>query len=413
MIHIANHYAKNLAFIICVLLTAPAVLAARTDYNIDYHVHFVPKQNAATVSMDVRPDSGRAKRFIFNMPEDQYQKISGEGVEVDGDKVTWNVPDAGGELRYTYGPVNQARKNRSFDAHMTEDWAILRGDDLFPAAKVLQTKGADSRTRLRFTLPDGWTFVDTGYSRSNNGESFVVTNSERSFDRPVGWIIAGKIGSRRENISGVELSVAAPRGSNATRTEIMAFCAWILPEMDSAFGDLPNKILVVSADDPMWRGGLSSPNSFYMHSSRPLISGNYTSTLIHELVHIITGIRDKEGFDWITEGLAEFYSAELLRRSGGMTDDRFGKVMEFMADWGKDIKTLRAKNSTGPRTAKAVLFFNELDTEIKQRTKGDKNLDAVVRLLMKQGKVDLDDLRDVSEKVAGGPLKAFGSPLLK
>ena len=43
------------------------------------------------------------------------------------------------------------------------------------------------------------------------------------------------------------------------------------------------RLLIVSAGDPMWRGGLSGPSSMFLHSDRPLISENRTSTLLHEL----------------------------------------------------------------------------------------------------------------------------------
>jgi predicted metalloprotease with PDZ domain len=323
------------------------------------------------------------------------------------------VPEEGGNFRYRYGPIDHQRGSGGYDARITADWTILRGDDLFPAGKVVLTKGADSRTRLHFELPDEWTMVDTGFGRVEHSDSFVVTNAETRFDRPVGWIIAGSVGNRFERIAGVELSVAAPKGSAVQRNDIVAFGNWILPEMQRAFEDMPNKILIVGADDPMWRGGLSGPNSIYLHSSRPLISGNYTSALVHELVHIVLGVRDENGYDWIPEGLAEFYAVELLRRAGGMTEERYEKVRNFMRDWSGEIETLQAVDSTGPRTARAALFFQELDAEIRSSTSQKKSLDDVTRTLMKQRRVDLDDLRQASEQVAGGELDTFKSSLLR
>lgn len=395
------------------LLLACAVFgnaqAARTDYHIDYTVRFLPTEKAADVEMTVRPGSGRAKQFRFSMPPDRYEKVRGKGVKIDGDTVTWKVPKSGGSFHYRYGPIDSKRSNGAFDARITEDWTILRGDDLFPSAAVTLTKGADSRTRLRFELPDDWSFVDTGYTRNRADDAFVITNPRRSFDRPVGWIIAGKVGSRREIIDGVEFAIAAPRGSSIQRNVVIALANWVLPQMRAAFGDMPPKILIVSADDPMWRGGLSSPNSFYLHSSRPLISGNYTSTLIHELVHVATRIRDAEGDDWITEGLAEFYAIELLRRAGGMTEARYAKVRTDLIEWSEDIKTLHAKHSTGARTARATIFFQDLDAEIRRRTDDERNLDDVTRKLLKERDVSRKQLREVAEAIAGGKLKTFDS----
>ncbi|HUO82062.1 MAG TPA: hypothetical protein VM616_04300 [Gammaproteobacteria bacterium] len=398
------------------VLTTPAGLfaAERTDYVVNYTVRFLPAEKAADVTMEVRPDTGRAKQFTFKMDPARYNRIEADkGVSIEGDQVVWMVPEKGGIFRYRYGPIDHKRDGGSYDARITEDWTILRGDDLFPAAAVRLTKGADSKTRLHFELPRGWTMVDTGFGRIDHSDSFVVTNAERSFDRPVGWIIAGKVGNRFERIAGVELSVAAPKGSNMHRNDVVALFTWVLPETKRAFGKMPNKVLIVGADDPMWRGGLSGPNSIYLHSDRPLISGNYTSTLVHEMVHIVTGIRGEKGFDWIPEGLAEFYAVELIYRAGGMSDERYEKVRDFMQDWSKEIESLRSDHSTGKRTARAVLFFQDLDAEIRAKTDGKRDLDDVARVLMKERRVDLDDLREASESVGDSELEAFESPLLR
>ena len=57
-------------------------------------------------------------------------------------------------------------------------------------------------------------------------------------------------------------------------------------------------------------------------------------------------------------------------------------------------------------------WFNALDLEIRAKTDDAANLDDVTRRLMKHRKVDLDDLRDAVEAVAGQGLKAMESSLL-
>jgi hypothetical protein len=63
----------------------------------------------------------------------------------------------------------------------------------------------------------------------------------------------------------------------------------------------------------MWRGGLPGPASLYLHADRPLISGNSTSTLLHELVHVAQSYRAAKDEDWIVEGIAEYDTLERLR----------------------------------------------------------------------------------------------------
>jgi len=130
----------------------------------------------------------------------------------------------------------------------------------------------------------------------------------------------------------------------------------------------PAKLLVVGAGDPMWRGGLSAPNSYFMHADRPLVSENGTSSLVHELVHVFSRISDTDNSDWISEGIAEYYAIEVMRRAGGLSEDRYQKVREHLIKWSKPVKSLRTETSTGPVTARAVLLLQELDREIRQAT---------------------------------------------
>ena len=163
----------------------------------------------------------------------------------------------------------------------------------------------------------------------------------------------------------------------------------------------------------MWRGGLSSPNSFFLHADRPIVSENGTSALLHELTHVITRIRGEMNDDWIAEGLAEFYSIELMYRAGGMIDTRYQKVRDWLEHWSRDVTTQRVKNSKGPVTARAVILLQDLDREIRRLTKEKHNIDDVTRKLMKQRKVSLDDLRRIAENLVGGKLGVLDNPLLK
>ncbi|MEZ4290169.1 MAG: hypothetical protein R3E53_06345 [Myxococcota bacterium] len=44
--------------------------------------------------------------------------------------------------------------------------------------------------------------------------------------------------------------------------------------MKEVFGELPDRLQLVVAGDPMWRGGLSGPNSLYLHAGLPLIASS-------------------------------------------------------------------------------------------------------------------------------------------
>lgn len=405
------------ALLTALLLAAGCVSAAasaRTEYQVEYVVRFLPDAGQADVSIRLEPGTGEVRHLRLLMPQDRYPKVSGDGeVKRDGRYIDWTPPrDQPARLRFRH-VVDHRRRDGGYDARMTADWAILRLDDLAPRAVVRATKGADSSVRLRFVLPEGWTNVDTPYLRSRDGKTFVVTNPERRFDRPMGWMIAGAVGTRREQIGDTEVSVAGPKGDVIRRNDTLAFLYNLVPEYRDAFGEVPRKLLIVSAGDPMWRGGLSGPRSLWMHAERPLISENGTSTLTHELFHVITRIRGADQDDWIAEGLAEFYAIELLRRAGMVSPERAQRSFRWMARHSRAIKTLDADRSHGERTARAVQLFHELDAEIRERTGGKRDLDDVVRRLLPIREVSREDLAREARQVIGGPAKALDTPLLK
>ncbi len=380
-------------------------------YHIAYTIEFEPKTDSARVTIRL-DNSGLVKRLNFAVPPARYHDIRADGeLSVEGGRAIWNVPPGGGALSLV-AKVSHQRSDGAYDARMTRDFVIVRGDDLVPSARVLAIKGATSRARLRFKFPPGWTHVDTGFIKESDG-SFAVDNPRRSFDRPVGWMIAGRIGTRRETIGDSEIAVGAPVGSALRRMDALTFIGSNWAEAEHAFGKMPRKLLVVGDGDPMWRGGLSSPNSMFLHADRPLVSENGTSSVLHELTHVVTRIRGQRNDDWIAEGLAEFYSIELMHRSGLTTDDRYERTRDWLKRWSASVTKLRVPQSKARTTGRAVLLLMDLDREIRKRSGGKRDIDDVTRGLMHIRKVSLDDLRKVSEKLVGGPLKTLDSPLLK
>jgi len=104
-------------------------------------------------------------------------------------------------------------------------------------------------------LPEGWTNVDTPYLRSRDGKSFVVTNPERRFDRPMGWMVAGAVGTRREQVGPTEISVGGPKGDVIRRNDTLAFLYNLVPEFEDAFGELwsvPEKMEAVNYAASSW-----------------------------------------------------------------------------------------------------------------------------------------------------------------
>ena len=296
--------------------SAPAFAVKKHRVDLDYQVRFLPESGQAAVKI-VLEESAAVVSLQFDLGSQGYYtdfKGSGTFSESDG-KLLWTPGDGKGKGSLSYlVKIDHPRDNGKFDARITPDWALLRGDDLIPSAKLIQQDNIELVSRLQFELPSGWKSVETGWPRVGKNQ-FRINLPSRKLDRPTGWIIAGKIGSRRDQLGDANVSVTAPIGEGMRRMDILTMLTFVWPQAIQAFQRQPEKLLIVGANDPMWRGGLSAPNSYFMHADRPVVSENGTSTLVHELVHVFTRIRDTDNSDWISEGIAEFYTIELVRRA--------------------------------------------------------------------------------------------------
>ena len=402
----------NAIFAICALSLFPMVSFAGKSYDLNYTVELNPEKKLAHVSIEI-PNAHLIEVLDFNLKEKWHSNVKANGkLEVKNGRAVWQPPRKKAKLTLDVNLQHQ-RKSGSFDSYVDKDWAIFRGDDLVPPARTRTQKGAYAKATLTFKLPKGWPYVNTGWPEITD-EKYKIDNPERRFDRPVGWMIAGKIGTRREFLGNskqkTRVSVSAPRGSDLHRMDVLTFLTMIWPEAERVFGNPISELLVVGAGDPMWLGGLSSPNSFFLHEERPLVSENGTSSLIHELGHVLSGIVGAKNDDWIAEGLIEFYSIELLYRSGAMTKERRAIAFSKLEDWGKSVKTLKHKRSTGEVTARAAVLFEALDRELQR--KSNYTIDDITQALMQEKKSSTKELKKICEKLLEKPCKTLNSKLI-
>ncbi len=380
----------------------------RATYRVVYTAWLKAGDPMATVRIRIASHPDWVRWMKLRVDPTRYRDFKGTGrVQVEGDQVHWTPPKKNAWLQYSVNLESQRDVGR-YDGRVTQDWALFRADDLVPPVRIDMKDGTRSKSKLKLDLPEGWS-VATPYPRYASGR-FAIDNPERLFDRPTGWILAGKLGIRRERVGGTQLSIAGPIGQGVRRLDVLAFFRFTLPTLQAIFPEFPDRVLVVSAGDPMWRGALSGPRSLFVHADRPLISENGTSTFIHELVHVAMGARSAPGADWIVEGLAEYYSLEVLRRSGALSERRHARAHVKLAEWGKQAGPLDGPRSSGAITARAVGILRALDGEIRAARPESAGLDDVVRSLPRGVPVTREDLRIAAERVAGRPLNALPAP---
>jgi hypothetical protein len=308
-------------------------------------------------------------------------------------------------LRYVFH-VDRRRGSDRYDARMTDDWAIFRAEHLVPPLSSRGPKGSVSRSSVEFALPKGWSFYSS-YGRSDH-EPLKFDDPARKLDQPKGWMIVGKVASRTNTVGETSIVVAAPAGSHLRRQDTLAFVSWTLPTLGKIFGELPPQLLIVMADDPFWRGGLSGPRSLFVHADRPLVSENRTSTVLHELVHVVSGIHGDSETDWLAEGLAEYYSIEVLRRTGSISRTRFEETLAKLERWGAEAPTLLVLRSSGATTARAVGVLARADAEIHKASGGRASLDDLAaKLAVADQDISLALLQKLAAEVAGMPVLEF------
>ena len=366
----------------------------------EYNAHFTisPDPATSTVRVDLRVRQPRGLLRELSFPVDEsVSDIRGDGqLSTDSGLVRWMPPSAGGLLSWRV-TVYKERGDGGYDAYLGPKWGIFRLEDLIPRARTRTLRGAESVTTMQFALPTGWSAIS---EYSSLRQLIVVDRAGRRYDEPAGWVALGEIGVRREDIAGTRVAIAGPEGQGVRRMDMLALLNWTLPELHAVLPDALPRLTVVSAGEPMWRGGLSAPASLFLHAERPLISENATSALLHEVMHVALGLQAREGFDWIVEGLAEYYSIELLRRGRAITAERAEAALQWQADWGERASTLCGRASTAETTARAVTVLAALDLEL--RDKSDGSLDDVLPLIA-GNPVDLDEFTAVVEQVLGSP----------
>jgi hypothetical protein len=387
----------------CAACGAPA--AEKTDPKPDlaYELHYTvtpdPGQRRVAVSLQLSQTRGQLRELSFSTSNIDSGTIDASGEwRLDKDRIIWQPGRLGGTLSWQTS-VDHRRNANGFDARLDDTWALFRAEDIIPRAATRTLRSAVSTSTLSFDLPPDWSAI-TEYK--NDSGTFHIDNASRRFDQPTGWIVLGQLGVRRETIAGVRITIAAPRGHSVRRMDMLALLNWTLPELGAFLAELPPRLTIVSANDPMWRGGLSAPASIYIHASRPLISENATSTLLHEVMHVALRIDAADGYDWIVEGLAEYYTLELLFRGGAITARRYKAAFSEQAEWAKQARTLCASKSTAAVTALAVTRFRLLDDEIRAATNGDFGLDELTeKLSAVDARVDLTKLVALAEGLLG------------
>ncbi|WPN31516.1 hypothetical protein QMK54_07105 [Pseudomonas sp. P5_109] len=402
------------AWIVGLLAVSSPVWAAN-KVNLDYHVRLLPQSDQAEVRLTLAQGSA-VRSLDFNLGDGSHYsdfKVDGQWLLTPGKATRGVWRPAADKASLTYRvKISHGRKNGSFDTRMTPNWALMRGDDLVPAARLDQQDGTELVSRLEFELPAGWKSVETAWPRIGKNK-FRIDNPSRLFDRPTGWMLAGQLGSRRTRLGETEVTVASPLGQGMRRMDVLTLLTFVWPQVQALYPRHPGKLLIVGANDPMWRGSQSAHESIYLSSHLPLVNESGSSALVRELAQVSGRINGTQRSDWISEGFAEYYAIELVRRAGGISDERYESLHGKLVRDTQKVTTLRGERVSPAQVARAVVLLQELDGEIRLKTHNKRSLDDVLRGAMRLGDIDTQAFVQLSESVIGGSSKVLSTELIQ
>jgi hypothetical protein len=105
------------------------------------------------------------------------------------------------------------------------------------------------------------------------------------------------------------------------RMDVLTLLTFVWPQVQAVYPVIP-KLLIVGANDRCG-AAVSAHESIYLNTRLPLVSESGSSAWVRELAQVFGRINDTQRSDWISEGFAEYYAIELVRRAGGMSDERY------------------------------------------------------------------------------------------
>ncbi|MDZ7374233.1 MAG: PDZ domain-containing protein [candidate division KSB1 bacterium] len=361
-------------------------------------------------------------------------------------KNTWRVETAGTRTVRVHYWVYAFEENIR-GSYVDHELAFLN-----PSSLVMFVQGQTQRPyHVHLEIPASWKKVSTGL-RPLDGDS--LTYESRDYDELVDCpIVIGNHVTTFFEVDSVRHEIAVIGRGTFVLDSLTTKIRPLVAEAKKLFGGFPyDRFLFLVWLSDSRGGGLEHRNSCALMMDRFALSpehglGGFVSLATHELLHAWNGkaIRpeplgpfdyDRENYTtllWFTEGFTTYYSGKLQRRVGVSTPDSYlrslaTQIAAYHAHPGKDVQSLAEasfdawikyykpdenfENSSRSYYGDGALFATLLDLEILHRTRGQRSLDDVMRVLYtryasRDRWVTLPDLIRACHEVAGSNLDSL------
>lgn len=404
--------------LVLVLASSPASKAvastdstARETFSVTYTVEVDPAEPARARVRWTLVGIDEIERIRLRFDPERFTGFAGSGVlDQRPGEIHWFPNGPYAELRYVARIDHRRAPGKGYDSYAGDGWILSRTTAFFPRSAASfrheVEPSPESRARLVLQLPRAWNAITVFPSDGPN--SYVVETPHQRFDHPRGWLLLGHLKRLDATIGATAVTIARAPGVTHKVDKTVQLLARTLPRLSRVFQRPLPRLVIVLGPDPMWRGGLSGEESFYMHGDRPLRSRDQTSPYLHELFHVAAPFRPAPDADWVTEGLAEYYSIELPRRDGSLSEAKYRRALVLFGEYGVWGRDFTRDPPPALRNNSAPLVMWALDRRIRAATKNAHNLDDVVAALsLEGGAVSTGRFLGTVRRVAGHSFASF------
>jgi hypothetical protein len=385
--------------------------ARRETFSVTYSIEINPAEPALARVRWELAGVDEIERIRLRFDPDRFDDFTGSGsIERRRGEILWSPGGPYAELHYTARVDHRRAPGKGYDSYAGTGWILSRTTAFFPRSSALFRPEVEahpeSRARLVLRLPHGWSSASV--LPPDGSDRYVVETPHQRLDHPRGWLLLGRMHRVDSVIAGTSVTVALTPGVTMPIDHVVDLLHDALPALATLFDRPLPRLLIVLGPDPMWRGGLSGEESFYLHGDRPLRSPDHTSPYLHELFHVAAPFRPHADAHWVTEGLAEYYSVELQRRIGAVSAAQYQRALDLFAKHGVWDHDFTRTATPALRNNSAPLLIYVLDQRIRAATGNQHGLDAVVTSLAREGGV-ISTARFLGtiERVAGKSFASF------
>ncbi|HUH33857.1 MAG TPA: PDZ domain-containing protein [Daejeonella sp.] len=401
------------------------------------------KKEQVEIRMPVwAPGSYLIREFAKNVEDLKATGTNGASLPVrKTDKNTWQINTGKADkFKVNYRVYAFEISVRTSFVDASRAFLSTTGIFMYPKGDVNQP------STITINPVKGWNRISTGLqSVSGKANTFYAPDFDVLYDSPI------EIGTQdvfEFTAAGVKHEVAMVGGGNYDKERLKKDMSKIVEESTGIFGENPNKRYVFIVHNySSGGGGLEHLNSTVLGASRFGYNNentykNFLSLVAHEYFHVwnVKRLRpmglgpfnyDSENYStnlWIAEGFTAYYDNLIVRRADFHSPEKYldvvakeinlvenqpGNRVQPVSEASFDawIKQYRpnenSKNSGISYYNKGALIALVMDLEIINATKGEENLDNLMKAMYDEFYKKLDrgytdaEFKAMAEKIAG------------